>query len=60
MVFSKTIFEAHYKDTIKPFKDMPMSGDSLIKISPTLKLSNKFLNKLITGVDCENPKDILF
>ena len=52
--------EAHYEDTIKPFKDMPMSEESLKKISPTLELSNQFLYELTTGVDCENPKDILF
>ena len=56
----KQFHEAHYEDTIKPFKDMPMSEDSLKKIAPTLELSNQFLYELTTGVDCENPKDILF
>ena len=59
--YSKNQFhEAHYEDTIKPFKDMPMSEESLKKISPTLELSSQFLYELTTGVDCENPKDILF
>ena len=56
----KQFHEAHYEDTIKPFKDMPMSEDSLKKIAPTLELSNQFLYELTTGVDCKNPKDILF
>ena len=56
----KQFHEAHYEDTIKPFKDMPMSEDSLKKIAPTLEFSNQFLYELTTGVDCENPKDILF
>ena len=37
-----------------------MSEDSLKKIVPTLELSNQFLYEFIKGVDCENPKDILF
>jgi hypothetical protein len=56
----KQFHEAHYKDTIKPFKDMPMSEDSLKKIAPTLELSKQFLYEFTRGVDCENPKDILF
>ena len=56
----KQFHEAHYQDTIKPFKDMPMSEESLKKIAPTLELSNQFLNEFTRGVDCENPKDILF
>ena len=56
----KQFHEAHYQDTIKPFKDMPMSEDSLKKIAPTIDFSNQFLYELITGVDCENPQDILF
>ena len=56
----KQFHEAHYEDTIKPFKDMPMSEESLKKIAPTLELSNQFLNEFTKGVDCENPKDILF
>ena len=56
----KQFHEAHHEDTVKPFKDMPMSEDSLKKIAPTLELSNQFLFELTTGVDCENPKDILF
>ena len=56
----KQFHEAHYQDTIKPFKDMPMSEDSLKKIAPTLELSNQFLYEFIKGVDCENPKDLLF
>ena len=56
----KQFHEAHYEDTIKPFKDMPMSEDSLKKIAPTLELSNQFLYEFTNGVDCENPKDILF
>ena len=56
----KQFHEAHYQDTIKPFKDMPISEDSLKKIAPTLELSNKFLYDFTRGVDCENPKDILF
>ena len=56
----KQFHEAHYEDTIKPFKDMPMSEDSLKKIAPTLELSNQFLYEFTRGVDCENPKDILF
>ena len=56
----KQFHEAHYEDTIKLFKDMPMSEDSLRKIAPTLELSNQFFNEMTTGVDCKNPKDILF
>ena len=56
----KQFHEAHYQDTIKLFKDMPMSEDSLKKIAPTLEFSNQFLNEFTRGVDCENPKDILF
>ena len=56
----KQFHEAHYEDTIKAFKDMPMSEDSLKKIAPTLELSNQFLYEFTRGVDCENPKDILF
>ena len=39
---------------------MPLSEVSLKKIAPTLELSNQFLYELTTGVDCENPNDILF
>ena len=56
----KQFHEAHYEDTIKPFKDMPMSEDSLKEIAPALELSNQFLYELIREVDCDNPKDILF
>ena len=56
----KQFHEAHYQDTIKPFKNMPISEESLKKIAPTSELSNQFLYELTTGVDCENPKDILF
>ena len=56
----KQFHEAHYEHTIKPFKDMPMSEVSLKKIVPTLELSNQFLYEFTRGVDCENPKDILF
>jgi len=56
----KQFHEAYYEDTIKPFKDMPMSKDSLKKISPTLELCNQFLYELTSEVDCENPDDILF
>ena len=56
----KQFHEAHYQDTIKAFKDMPMSEESLKKIAPTLESSNKFLNEITKGVDCKNPKDILF
>ena len=56
----KQFHEAHYQDTIKPFKDMPISEDSLKKIAPTLELSNQFLYDFTRGVDCENPKDSLF
>ena len=56
----KQFHEAHYEDTIKPFKDMSMSEASLKKIAPTLELSNQFLYEFTRGVDCENPKDILF
>ena len=37
-----------------------MSDDSLKKIAPTLELSNQFLYEFTRGVDCENPKNILF
>ena len=39
---------------------MPISEDSLKNIAPTLELSNQFLYDFTRGVDCENPKDILF
>ena len=56
----KQFHDAHYQDTIKPFKDTPMSEESLKKIAPTLELSNQFLYEFTRGVDCENPRDILF
>ena len=56
----KQFHKAHYQDTIKSFKDMPMSDDSLKKIVPTLELSNQFFYEFTRGVDCENPKNILF
>ncbi len=56
----KQFHEAHYEDTIKLFKDMPMSEDSIKKIAPTLESSNQILHEFTKGVDCENPKDILF
>ena len=56
----KQFHEAHYQDTIKPFKDMPMSEESLKKIAPTIETSNKFLSEFTRGVDCKNPKDILY
>ncbi len=56
----KQFHEAHYQDTINLFKDMPMSEESLKKIAPTLELSNQFLYEFTKGVDCENPKDILY
>ena len=39
---------------------MRMSDDSLKKIAPNLELSNQFLYEFTRGVDCENPRDILF
>ena len=56
----KQFHEAHYQETIKLYKDMPMSEGSLKKIAPTFELSNQFLYEVTKGVDCENPKDILF
>ena len=56
----KQFHEAHYEDTIKPFKDVPMSENSLQKIAPTLESSNQLLYESTRGVDCKNPKDILF
>ena len=56
----KQFHEAHYQDTIKPFKDMPMSEESLKKIAPTMQMSNQFLYELTRGIDCKNPKDLLF
>ena len=59
MVFSKTIsFIAHYEDTIKLFKDMPMSEDSFKYKAPIVSLSNQkayeFTNIIV------KKEDILF
>jgi len=56
----KQIHEANYQETIKPFKDLPMSTETLKKIAPTLQMSNQFLYELTRGIDCKNPKDLLF
>ena len=40
--------------------DFWLSEDSLKKIVPTSELSNQFLYEFTRGVDCKNPKDILF
>jgi hypothetical protein len=59
--YTKTQFhEANYQEAIKPFKDMSMSTESLKQIAPTLQMSNQFLYELTRGIDCKNPKDLLF
>ena len=37
-----------------------MSTETLKKIAPTMQMSNQFLYELTRGIDCENPKDLLF
>ncbi len=56
----KEFHEANYQETIKLFKDLPMSNESLKKIAPTLQMSNQILNEITKGIDCKNPKDLLF
>ena len=52
--------EANYKYAIKPYKDIPISKKSLAEIAPTEEISNDMFNEMIMGVDCENPKDLLY
>ena len=56
----KQFHEANYQEAIKPFKDFPMSTETLKKIAPTLQMSDQFLYELTRGIDCKNPKDLLF
>mgnify|MGYP003347396418 FL=1 len=52
--------EANYKASSEPYKDLPMSEETLADILPTEDFSNAFFNEFIGPVDCENPKDIKF
>mgnify|MGYP001159441070 FL=1 len=52
--------EANYKASSEPYKDLPMSEETLSEILPTEDFSNAFFNEFIGPVDCENPKDIKF
>jgi len=52
--------EAHVKHALEPYEDMPMSDNTLSKVSPTIEQSNSMFNELKLSVDCENPKDIMF
>lgn len=56
----KEFHEANYKEISEPYKDLPMSEETLAKILPTEDTSNVFFNEFISPVDCENPKDIKF
>tara|TARA_B100000029_G_scaffold476390_1_gene520490 strand:+ start:440 stop:796 length:357 start_codon:yes stop_codon:yes gene_type:complete len=56
----KEFHESYYEYTLEPFKDIPLSENTLAEIAPTIDLSNKMLDELITGVDCKNPKDLLY
>ena len=49
-----------YQETIKPFKDLPMSTETLKKIAPTLQMSDQFLYELTRGIDCMYPRDLSF
>ena len=52
--------EANYKASSEPYKDLPMSEETLADILPTEDFSNAFFNEFVMAVDCENPKDIKF
>ena len=51
---------AHVEKTLEPYKNIPMSDESLAKITPTREMSDAFFNEFIMAVDCENPQDIKF
>ena len=51
---------ANYKESLKPYKGLAMSEETLSKFLPTPEVSNEIFNEFIAPVDCENPKDIKF
>ncbi len=48
------------KDTLEPWKGLPISEETLANILPTIEMSNEIFNELIIPVDCDNPKDIKY
>ena len=52
--------ESHVKHTLKSYKDLPMSEDSLNDIKPKEQVSYSMLSEFTQDVDCTNPKDIMF
>jgi len=52
--------KAHVEHTLEPFKDLPLSENSLAEITPTKEMSYGILGELIMEVDCANPQDIKF
>ena len=52
--------KSNYEYTLKPYKDLEISDNTLTEITPTPELSSRMLDELIMPVDCENPKDIKF
>ena len=51
---------ANYKESLKPYKDLAMSEETLSNFLPTPEVSDVIFNEFIAPVDCENPKDIKF
>tara|TARA_B100001758_G_scaffold86321_1_gene73460 strand:- start:813 stop:1169 length:357 start_codon:yes stop_codon:yes gene_type:complete len=51
---------AYVEKALEPYKDMPMSEETLAKITPTLEMTNGYFNEFIMAVDCENPQDIKY
>ena len=56
----KEFHESNYKYTLEPYKDLPLSDNTLAEIAPSPELSGELLDELIMPVDCDNPKDIKF
>ncbi|MBH32497.1 MAG: hypothetical protein CMD90_02485 [Gammaproteobacteria bacterium] len=52
--------KAFYEASLEPLKDLPMSEETLAEILPSQEMSTSMFNEFIAGVDCTNPKDILF
>ena len=51
---------SHVKHTLKPWKNLPMSEDTIAKIRPKKEESYYLLDEFVKDVDCENPADVLF
>ena len=52
--------EAHREYTLSHYKDLPMSEETLDSMTPSVETSTAMFDELVMGVDCENPKDLLF